>query len=112
MKQIARNLTDVVDGFLRDTRYLILDRDPLYTAAFRKMLKDSGVEPLRLPARSPNLNAYAERYVLSAKRECLNRIVPGGVLAHDGGAERSPAAVLGRGQKALYFSSVDCISSC
>ena len=40
------------------------------------MLKDSGVEPLRLPARSPNLNAYAERFVLSAKRECLNRIVP------------------------------------
>ena len=76
MKQIARNLTDAGDGFLRDVRYLILDRDPLYTAAFRRMLKDSGVEGLRLPARSPNLNTYAERFVLSAKSECLGRIVP------------------------------------
>lgn len=76
MKQIARNLTDAEDGFLLKIRYLIIDRDPLYTEAFRKMLKDSGVEPLRLPARSPNLNAYAERFVLSIKSECLNRIVP------------------------------------
>ena len=76
MMQIARNLTDAGDGFLRDVRYLILDRDPLYTAAFRRMLKDSGVEGLRLPARSPNLNAYAERFVLSLKSECLGRIVP------------------------------------
>ena len=76
MKQIARNLTDCEDGFLRGVRYLILDRDPLYTAAFRKMLKDAGVEPLRLPARSPNLNAYAERFVLSIKSEYLDHIVP------------------------------------
>jgi len=76
MKQMARNLTDAFDGFLRDTRYLILDRDPLYSAAFRGMLKDSGVEPVRLPARSPDLNAHAGRFVLSAKKECLNRIVP------------------------------------
>jgi putative transposase len=76
MKQIARNLTDSEDGFLRGTRYLILDRDPLYTAAFRALLKDAGVEALRLPARSPNLNAYAERFVLSIKSECLDRIVP------------------------------------
>ena len=66
MKQLARNLTDVHDGFLHHTRYIILDRDPLYTAAFRRMLQDSGVKSLRLPARSPNLNAYAERFVLSA----------------------------------------------
>ena len=71
MQQIARNLTDPEDGFLRDVRYLILDRDPLYTEAFRKMLKDSGTEALKLPARSPNLNSYAERFVLSAKLECL-----------------------------------------
>ena len=76
MQQIARNLTDIEDGFLRGVRFLILDRDPLYTEAFRKMLKDAGVEPLRLPARSPNLNAYAERFVLSIKSECLDRIVP------------------------------------
>jgi putative transposase len=44
MKQIARNLTDAVDGFLTGKRYIILDRDPLYTAAFRRMLKGSGVK--------------------------------------------------------------------
>ena len=56
--------------------YLILDRDPLYTAAFRDLLRDSGVKPLLLPARSPNLNAFAERFVGSVKSECLDRIVP------------------------------------
>ena len=65
MNQIARNLTDTEDGFLQGIRYLIIDRDPLYTGAFREMLNGSGVEPLRLPARSPNLNAHAERFVLS-----------------------------------------------
>jgi hypothetical protein len=60
MKQTARKLTDAQDGFLRGVHYLILDRDPLYTTAFRRMLRDSGVKPLLLPARSPNLNAYAE----------------------------------------------------
>jgi len=76
MTQSARNLTDCEDGFLRGARYLILDRDPLYTAGFRTMLKEAGVEPLRLPAKSPNLNAYAERFVWSIKSECLDRIVP------------------------------------
>ncbi len=76
MKQLARNLTDAEDGFLGGIRYLILDRDPLYTAAFRSMLDDCGVKCLRLPARSPNLNAYAERFVLSIKSECMNHLIP------------------------------------
>jgi putative transposase len=75
MKQIARNLTDPVDGFLLNMRYVIFDRDPLFTAAFRRMMKESGVSAVRLPARSPNLNAYAERFVLSIKTECLNRMI-------------------------------------
>lgn len=57
-------------------RYLILDRDPLYTAAVRGLLKASGCKAVRLPARSPNLNAYAERFVLSVRSECLNHLVP------------------------------------
>ena len=61
---------------LRGVSHLLLDRDPLYTGAFRTLLRQSGVKPLRLPARSPNLNAYAERFVLSVKSECLNRLVP------------------------------------
>jgi len=76
MTQVARNLTDADDGFLSGMEYLILDRDPLYTAAFRDLLRDSGVKPLLLPARSPNLNAFAERFVGSIKSECLDRIVP------------------------------------
>jgi len=76
MKQIARNLTDSVDGFLKGKRYLIHDRDPLFTDEFRGVLEDAGVTCLRLPARSPNLNAYAERFVLSIKSECLSKLVP------------------------------------
>src|SRR5262245_56770776 len=76
MKQVARNLTNADDGFLRGMEYLILDRGRLYTAAFRDLLRDSGVKPLLLPARSPNLNAFAERFVGSVKSECLDRIVP------------------------------------
>ena len=75
MTQIARNLTNPHDGFLRDVPYLILDRDPLYTGSFQDLLRDSGVTPLRLPARSPNLNAFAERFVGTVRAECLGRIV-------------------------------------
>jgi transposase InsO family protein len=76
MTQIARNLTDPDDGFLRAAHHLILDRDPLYTAAFRNQLRDSGKTLVRLPARSPNLNAFAERFVGSVRAECLARMVP------------------------------------
>jgi transposase InsO family protein len=76
MKQIARNLTDADGGFLNGARYLIHDRDPLFTEAFRELLKSSGVKTVKLPARSPDLNAYAERFVRSIKSECLAQIVP------------------------------------
>ena len=75
MLQIARNLTDVDEGFLRGTRYLILDRDTKYTEAFRRMLVREGIQVIRLPARAPNLNAFAERFVRSIKSECLNRMI-------------------------------------
>jgi putative transposase len=75
MKQVARNLTDSVDGFLRGMRYLIHDRDPLFTREFRDLLRAAGVKSLKLPAHSPDLNAYAERFVLSIKSECLNKLV-------------------------------------
>lgn len=76
MQQLGRNLTDPFDGFLKDARYLILDRDPLYTEAFRRLLTESGCKVVRLPARSPNLNAFAERFVLTVRSECLDKIVP------------------------------------
>ena len=62
MTQLTRNLLDAHDGFLRGIHYLILERDPLYTATFRRLLRDSGA-PLALPDRSPNLKAFAERFV-------------------------------------------------
>ncbi len=76
MKQMARNLTDCDSGFLNGARYLIHDRDPLFTKRFRDILKPSGVKTVKLPARSPNLNAYAERFVHSIKSECLAKIIP------------------------------------
>ena len=54
---------------------MIHDRDKKYTAKFDKLHKDSGVKPIKLPPRSPNLNSHAERYVLSIKSECLNRFM-------------------------------------
>jgi hypothetical protein len=75
MMQVGRNLTDPMDGFLAEKELLILDRDSKYSTAFRDLLKGSGVEIVRLPPRSPNLNAYAERFVRSIKDECLNRMI-------------------------------------
>jgi putative transposase len=76
MTQIGRNLTDPFDGFLIDKTYLIHDRDPLFTKGFKRILAMSGVKTVRLPYKSPNLNAYAERFVLSIKSECLDKIIP------------------------------------
>ena len=75
MRQIGRNLTAFDDGFLVGKKIVLHDRDPLFTEAFRELLRAEGVEPIRLPAKSPNLNAFAERFVLSVKSECLNKIV-------------------------------------
>ncbi|MFT5391769.1 MAG: putative transposase, partial [Gammaproteobacteria bacterium] len=50
--------------------------DPLITRAFREILRSSGVNTVKLPARSPNLNAYAERFVRTIKSECLSQIIP------------------------------------
>ncbi len=75
MQQIGRNLTAHFDGFLLNAKYLIHDRDPLFTDEFRAMLRQSGVKAIKLPARSPNLNPHAERFVKSIKYECLNNFV-------------------------------------
>ena len=75
MKQIARNLTDYKDGFLKGQRYLIMDRDRKFCASFRAFLKNEDTQPLRLPSRSPNLNAYLERFMKSIKSECLRKMI-------------------------------------
>ena len=75
MMQVARNMTDVRDGFLSGKRYLILDRDTKYTEEFCGALSREGIQVIRLPIRAPNLNAYAERFVRTLKEECLGRMV-------------------------------------
>ena len=75
MMQIGRNLLDPIDGSLAEKRFLILDRDSKFSTASRGLLADAGVEVVRLPYRSPNLNAYAERFVRSIKDECLSRMI-------------------------------------
>jgi putative transposase len=75
MKQIARNLTDPFDGFLKDKKYVLMDRDTNFSSAFRAVLEGADVQPVRLPPRSPNLNAHLERFHLSIKSECLCRMI-------------------------------------
>jgi transposase InsO family protein len=75
MKQVARNITMDEWGFLESRRYLIHDRDTKFTDSFREIVKSGHVKPLRLPARSPNLNAYAERWVRSVKEEALSKLI-------------------------------------
>ncbi len=52
-----------------------MDRDATFCESFRTMLRDEGIEPIRLPPRSPNLNAYVERFFRSLKSECLKRMI-------------------------------------
>ncbi len=75
MTQMARNLTDPLSGFLRDKKYLIHDRDPLFTKEFRRILRDSGVRPIRTLPMAPHLNCVIERFIRSIKSESLNRML-------------------------------------
>jgi len=74
MEQIARNVSGE-GGFLGGKKYLIRDRDPLFTEKFDRILKAAGVQPVKLPPRSPNLNAHAERFVRSVKEEALDHLI-------------------------------------
>ena len=75
MQQCARQVTDPWDGFLLGKRYLIHDRDTKCTQAFDALLQDSGVEPILLPPRCPNVNAHCERFVRSIKEEALAQMM-------------------------------------
>ena len=75
MLQIGRNLTDSEAGALHTKQFLIIDRDTKYSGQFRRLIRDNGTKVIRLPPMSPNLNAYAERFVRSIKDECLDRMI-------------------------------------
>jgi len=75
MNQRARNVTLEGWGFLNGCQYVLHDRDTKFCQSFRQTLKSGNVETIRLPAKSPNLNAYAERWVRSIKEECLSKLI-------------------------------------
>ncbi len=75
MEQQGRNMRMEEWGCLKGCRYLLHDRDEKFCQSFRELIKTGSVNPLRLPARSPNLNSYAERWVRSVKEECLSRLI-------------------------------------
>ena len=78
MDQIVRRVTAADDGALVGHRVLICDRDRKWSGAVRQQLGDAGIHVVLTPARAPNANAYAERFVRSIKDECLDRIIPFG----------------------------------
>jgi putative transposase len=75
MMQMARNVTLADWCFLASGQYLIHDRDAKFCPAFQRIIDEAGVKRLALPARSPNLNTYAERWVRSVKEEALSRLI-------------------------------------
>ena len=75
MRQVARNATMEQWGFLKPGQYLMHDRDTKFCAAFKQIIDDAGVNRVPLPPRSPQLNAFAERFVRSVKEEALSRFM-------------------------------------
>ena len=75
MDQMARNAIDETSGYLRQHLYVLHDRDTKFCASFRAILATGNVKCLALPPRSPNLNAFAERWVRSVKQECLSKLI-------------------------------------
>jgi putative transposase len=75
MEQMARNATDESWGYLEHRRYVLHDRDTKFCMSFRATLASGGIKPIQLPARSPNLNAFAERWIRSLKQEVLTKLI-------------------------------------
>ena len=75
LKQMAPNVTDGFDGPLLEAKHLIHDSHTKYTASFDHIISSAGIGPVKLPSRPPNLNSYAERWVLSANAEALDRLI-------------------------------------
>ena len=91
MEQIARNVTDCETGFLRQKRFLILDRDAVFSPRFKATLECSGVEILATAYQAPTMNAHAERFVRSIQTECLDQMI----LVGRASLEKAIAAYVG-----------------
>ena len=113
MEQVARNAIDEVSGHLHPIRYVLHDHDTKFCTSFRTTLTSGGVKCIALPARSPNLNAFAERWVRSVKEECLSKLI----LFGEGALRRAIAEFIqhyhfernhqGKGNVLLFASSND-----
>ncbi len=75
IEQIGRSATLESSGYLHTCRYVLHDRDTKFCDSFRRVLSAGGVKTITLPPQSPNLNAFAERWVRSVKQECLSRVI-------------------------------------
>ncbi|MDA1232366.1 MAG: integrase core domain-containing protein [Planctomycetota bacterium] len=75
VRQVARNLTDAHDGFLKNHSFILIDRDTKFVPLRDFLKTNAEVDPVLLPPRSPNCNAHIERFMLSLKSECLNRMI-------------------------------------
>jgi putative transposase len=75
LTQLARNMTDPFDGFFLGKTRIILDNDKLFTPEFKGTITSFGLKFIKIPRKSPNLNAYAERFVRSVRQDCLNNLV-------------------------------------
>ncbi len=75
MKQVARNVTMADWGFLAECKYLIHDRDSKFCKSLRSIIASMGIKPIRLPPQSPRMSSFAERFVRSVKRECLQKMI-------------------------------------
>jgi len=108
MEQIGYSATQETWGYLHPCRYVLHDRDTRFCSSFRSALASGGVKTNPLPARSPNLNAFAERWVRSVKQECLSKVILFGekpllrVLAEYSGHYHSERNHQGKGNRLLF----------
>ena len=108
MEQIARSATQENWGYLHPCRYVLHDRDAKFCGSFRSALATGGVKTILLPAKSPNLNAFAERWVRSVKQECLSKLILFGegplsrVLTEYGRHYHSERNHQGKGNRLLF----------
>jgi len=75
MAQVARNVVDAPASAVCRCHYLLHDRDAKFCVGFEDVFASEGIRCLKLPPRSSNLNAFAERWVRSVKEECLNKLI-------------------------------------
>ena len=73
--QLARNLVAELSDRRRSVKFLVRDRDTKFTASFDEVLSSEAIRVIKTPVRSPRANAYAERFLRTARTECLDHIL-------------------------------------